>query len=255
MALIHLNFYRYFNRLPVIFSRFARAFLVSLGLTFSFAFQAVGGFLDFNVYPYLNDVDNDSAFTLNAATKLPGRFSYFSLTNLYNQRDNGFLDDSITYYTEQNFRWQVAEDSPLDLTLQMNFRTGKDNNRHRLGVRWRLNNTSWFKDFFDSINLRYAVNLHAIQFDHEDGHVWQIEHAFLMKFPSISERLYLSGFIDHTFNQQRPGHLPTNPIVAEFQLGLLLVDKLFFVSEYRINQYRRNDVNNLAVGLQYKITW
>ena len=43
------------------------------------------GFLDFNVYPYPTDVENDSVFTLNTFSKLPNRFSYFSLLNLINQ--------------------------------------------------------------------------------------------------------------------------------------------------------------------------
>jgi len=213
------------------------------------------GFLDFNVYPELTDVDTDSVFTLNTAAKLPNRFSYFSLLNLYNQSSDDSLKETTSYYTEQNIRWQIAEDSPLDLTLQMNFRTGNDNDRHRLGFRWRLNNTSYLQDAFKAMNLNYSLNFHVVQFDNEDADVWQIEHVFMMKFPYISERLYLSGFADHTFNQDLSEQLPSSPIVGEVQMGLRLYENLYFVSEYRLNQYRRSDVNNLAIGLQYKMIW
>ncbi|NQZ09030.1 MAG: hypothetical protein HRT35_17885 [Algicola sp.] len=229
--------------------------MVFLSLLGSSNARAGGGFFDFNFYPYLSDVDTDSAFTLNIAKKLPKRFSYFSLTNVYSTTGDDYLSDSLLYYTEQNLRWQVADDSPFDLTLQMNFRSGSKNNRHRLGVRWRLNNTPALAPFFKSLNLSYSINLHAIQFDHEDATVWQMEHVLMMKFPSISNRLYLAAFLDHTFNQNLPSGMPKNPIVAEMQLGVRLVDSLYFISEFRLNQYRRSDVNNLAIGLQYKKAW
>ncbi|WDD97804.1 hypothetical protein [Thalassomonas actiniarum] len=214
-----------------------------------------GGFLDFNLYPHLTDVDTDSVFTLNAAAKLGQRFSYFSLLNLYSQEGSDSLGDADAFYTEQNIRWQIRENSPLDLTLQMNLRTGEDNDRHRLGIRWRLSDTSFLQAFFKSIHLRYAINLHAVQFDHEDPYIWQLEHSFMMKFPYISNRLYLAGFADHIFNQDLPSTIPANPVVLEAQLGYRLVENFFIVSEYRLNQYRRSDVNNLAIGLQYKFIW
>jgi hypothetical protein len=52
-----------------------------------------------------------------------------------------------------------------------------------------------------------------------------------------------------------PSGMPKNPVVAEIQLGVLLVENLYFISEYRLNQYRRSDVNNLAIGLEYKKAW
>ena len=217
--------------------------------------NSLGGFLDFNLYPYLADVDSDNSMTINAASKLNGGFSYFSLTNFSNQSGVGELQDTTAYYTEQNIRWQVAKDSPFDLTLQMNFRSGEDNDRHRLGVRWRMNQTSQFKSFFDNLNLKYSVNLHAIQFDHENGHVWQLEHVFNLKLPSISEKLYIAGFIDHTFNQTLSADFPDNPIVGEVQIGYEVFKYFYIVGEYRVNEYRRSDVNNFAAGIQYKMVW
>ncbi len=50
------------------------------------AAESAGGFLDFNFYPYVK-VEGDNVFTMNVFAKLPGRFSYFSLSNFGNQID------------------------------------------------------------------------------------------------------------------------------------------------------------------------
>ena len=213
------------------------------------------GFIDLNVYGYLSDIDADSVVTINTAASLPNRFSYFSLTNFINQPNKDELADSTAYYTEQNIRWQISNESPLDLTTQFNFCTGQDNDRHRLGIRWRLNDTSWLKRVFSTIHLNWAINFHAYQWDSEPGHVWQIEHTYRMTFPYLSNRLYLAGFIDHTFNQDLPDNYPSSPVVWETQLGFELFDNFYAITEYRVNEYNRNDVNNLAAGIQYLIKW
>lgn len=231
---------------------FFAIFLMSSTHLFASSKNSQGGMLDFNVYPYLADVANDSAFTLNIANKFNQRTSYFSLLNLVQANDGS---DTVQYYTEQNLRWKVGDDSPLDLTLQLNFRSGDNNDRHRLGVRWRLSDTQALTSFFKQINFTYAINFHLIQFDHQPGNVWQMEHAFRLTFPYWTDKLYLGGFADHTFNEQLPETFPNNPIVAEIQLGYQIIENLYAVAEYRINQYRRSDVNNLALGIEYKILW
>ena len=213
------------------------------------------GMIDFNVYPYLSDVDDDNSVTINLAAKLKHRFSYFSLTNFGNQSDRSELSDSTSYYTEQNIRWAVSDQLPLDLTVQMNFRTGDDNDRHRLGLRWRLDDTVALTSIFDAVHLKYSINWHAVQFDDQDKHVWQLEHVFKLTFPYLTDRLYLAGFIDHTFNEKLNDNIPSNPVVAEVQLGYRVIENFFLVTEYRINQYRRSDVNNLAIGIQYTVNW
>lgn len=214
-----------------------------------------GGFIDINLYPYLSDVDNDNTITLNIGAKLKNRFSYFSLTNFGNETGTSALSDINSFYTEQNVRWQISEKSPLDLTLQMNFRSGEDNDRHRLGFRWRLNDTEMLSTTFKAINLSWSINFHVIQLDSVPEHVWQMEHVFRMTLPTLTKRLYLAGFIDHTFNENLPDNYPTNPMVAEVQLGYNIIENLFFVAEFRVNEYRRAEVNNMALGVEYLIKW
>lgn len=217
--------------------------------------NSTGGFIDFNVYPYLSDVDNDTSVTINSGAKLANRFSYFGFINMGNQAQSSELSDTSSFYSEQNLRWQIKPDSPFDLTLQLNFRTGDDNDRHRFGVRWRLNDSIFIKDFFKRNRFQYAINLHLVQFDNEPGNVWQIEHSFRKTWGTSDRTLYLSGFIDHTFNQRLPSEFPDNPIVAEAQFGVELLSDFFLVAEYRRNEYRIAQSNNWAVGAEYVITW
>ena len=213
-----------------------------------------GGVLDFNLYPYLSDASNDSVFTVNAFVKLNKGWSYFSLTNVYNQAASSELEETASYYSEQNVRWKI-KDSSFDATAQFNFRSGEDNDRYRFGIRWRLNDSAWLKPAFDALLLAWSINFHAVQIDHTDASEWQLEHAFRLTAPYISERLYLAGFIDHTFGEDLPENYPSAPIVSEIQLGFRIVENLHIITEYRINQYRREDINNVAVGLQYKMLW
>lgn len=222
---------------------------------FSESLISRSGFVDLNVYPIMSDVDSDNTITVNIASTISDRVSYFSLSNFSDQEGKSKLSGIDSYYTEQNIRWKVTPTSPLDLTLQMNFRSGSNNDRHRLGVRWRLNDTPVLSDFFRSNYLSYSINLHAIQFDHESGRVWQMEHVFRVSFPYLSERLALSGFVDHTFNQELPDGYPSRPVVGEAQLSYRLFDNLHAIAEYRLNEYRRSDVNNLALGVEYKLSW
>lgn len=234
---------------------FVSFFLVQPPLFAASSANGIGGVVDVNYYPYLSDIDNDAITTVNLSASLGQRLSYFSLSNLSNDSGSKALQDINNYFSEQNLRWQIAEGSPFDLTLQMNFRSGEDNDRYRLGVRWRLHQTSRLADFFNSLHMSYSLNLHAVQFDSEAAYVWQIEHVFRLKFPYLSDRLYLAGFLDHTFNQDLPAAFPDSPIVAEVQLGYRIYDNFHLISEYRINEYRRRDVNNFAAGLQYKFNW
>ena len=63
-----------------------------------------------------------------------------------------------------------------------------------------------------------------------------MEHVYRLSFPQLNERLYLSGFIDHTINQKSSTNVPSDPIVMETQLGFRIVENLFAVTEYRSNQ-------------------
>lgn len=234
---------------------FISFFIVSLQTVGAASKNALSAVIDFNLYPYLSDIESDTVYTLNIAANLQHGFSYFSLSNFSNQSQTGELGDINAFYTEQNIRWRMGERMPLDLTVQLNFRSGEDNDRHRLGFRWRLNDTPGLQGIFDYAHLAYSLNFHVVQFDDVDADVWQIEHVFRLSLPQISERLYLAGFIDHTFNEDLPANIPSNPIVGEAQLGVRLVENLYAVTEYRVNQYRRTDVNNIAAGLEYIIKW
>ncbi len=239
---------------PWLSARGGKRCIVLCGALLLCPWHAYGkGFLDFNLYPYLDDVESDSVFTLNIGARLSERWSYFGFINFYNQPATAELSETNSYYTEQNLRRQLVAVPSLDLSVQHNMRTGEDNDRLRFGLRWRLNDSSWFRQLFVQLNLTYSLTLHALQIDDRDESVWQLEHSWRWSSPAVSERLYLAGFIDHTFNEDLPEGFPANPMVAELQLGWRLWQQWYAVAEYRLNQYRRQDVNNLALGVEYRV--
>jgi hypothetical protein len=217
--------------------------------------NSTGGFLDFNFYPLLNEKSDGSIYTLNIGSGLPKRFSYFALVSTNNQQGRAEFEETNGFYIEQNLRWQIAENSPLDLTLQHNMRSNEDNDRLRFGFRWRLNDTELMKTFFDRVNARYSINFHLYQLDHSDDDVWQLEHVWRFYFPYLSDRLYLGGFADQSFGETIAGSDRNSHTYLETQLGYRIIENFYLVTEYRYSQYNNENPDDLAVGFEYKVNW
>ena len=207
---------------------------------------------DLNWYPYLSPVEDDTDVTLVINARLPARFSYFSFSNFADVSHSG---SASFLRSEQNLRWSVSENLPIDLNLQALLVAGDSNDALQLGIGWRASDTVALKQFFDRLNLTYRMTIHFKRFSSADNSVWQMEHFFRLTIPGISDRLYLSGFVDKTFNLGLPESFPKNPVVAEVQLGFRLVDRLYAVTEYRNNDFRLSEKQNWAVGVEYKFRW
>ena len=208
--------------------------------------------IDVNLYPYLDRVSSDTDLTVNINASLPGRFSYFSYMNFRGVTHSG----SVAFNrSEQNLRWSLSDKLPIDLNLQAILIEGDGNDVLQLGVGWRASDTRFLKSFFDRLNLSYRLTFHLKRFTSGDDSAWQMEHFFRMSFPGISERLYLSGFLDQTFDLDLPDTFPRNPIVSEVQLGFRLFDRFYAITEYRINEFRLSEKYNLALGVEYKFRW
>ncbi len=208
--------------------------------------------VDLNVYPLLDQVSSDTDMTLVINAPLPGRLSYFSFANF-----RGITHSNAASFTrsEQNLRWSVSESWPVDLNAQAIFADGSGNDLLQIGLGWRVSDTRGVDEFFDKINLLYRVTFHLKRFSAGDDDAWQMEHFFRMTFPAISRRLYLSGFLDQTFDLNLPSQFPNNPVTTEIQLGWRVLDRLYAVAEYRSNDFRFGDEKNFAVGVEYKFRW
>lgn len=208
--------------------------------------------IDASLYPYQNRVKNDVDFTTTINATLPKRFSYFSYINI-----KGVVRDGSTDFarSEQNLRYSISDKLPFDLSVQGVFAGGNGDDFHQFGLSWRIHNTPGWQEFFDRINLIYRLTFQLRRFNSNDNDAWQTEHFFRMTFPKISSRLYLSGFVDQTYNEDLPDAFPSSPIVAEIQLGTRLFDRFYAIGEYRINQKRLGDEHNVAVGVEYKFRW
>lgn len=208
--------------------------------------------IDVSLYPYLDRVRDDTDLTVTINAPLPGRFSYFSFVNI-----RGVAGDGRVAFnrSEQNLRWALSENSPIDLNFQALLLDGGGNDFSQLGISWRVSDTRFLLGFFDRLNWTYRLTFHLKRFSSGDSDAWQMEHFFRMTFPGISERLYLIGFLDQTFALNGPASFPRRPIVSEVQLGIRMVDHLYAVTEYRINEFRVSERHNLAVGIEYKFRW
>jgi len=80
--------------------------------------NSAGGFLDFNLYPYLSDVDSDNTATINIAAKLPNRISYFSLLNISNQNSAGALEETENFYLQDQGKQMHIVDDVLFFVIE-----------------------------------------------------------------------------------------------------------------------------------------
>lgn len=207
------------------------------------------GFLDFNAY---HDTRGFNVLTINILAKLPHRFQYFSLTNYQSKKKTTDLE---TFYAEHNVRWGIGDEVPLDLTYQYVVRKGPGNDDHRLGLRWRLNNSPGLESFFEKINMTYSFNPMFLQFREKTRTkvMSTVEHVYKIKIlpKKLKNRIYIGGFIDQHF-VYNSGRLSFN-WVSEHQLGFRILDQFFAVAEYRINTSLESDKVGLGYGLEYKV--
>lgn len=208
--------------------------------------------VEVSLYPYMDPVKTDTDLSATVTAALSGRFSYFSFFNYRGVLSPG----GVTFdRTEQNLRFSLSDRVPIDLNLQAVLVGGNADDHVQLGIGWRVNDTVWLKDIFERLSLTYRLTFHLTQMSTADQSFWQMEHNFRMSFPRISERLYLSGFLDHTFGLERNDNLPKHPVVTEIQFGVRLFARLYAVTEYRINDYRPAEPHNIGVGFEYKFRW
>ena len=205
-----------------------------------------------NLYPYLDPVENDTDLTLVINARLPARFSYFSFLNFQGLMSEGDFEFGRS---EQNLRWALSDKLPLDLNLQAIIVEGSGNDVTQFGIGWRVHNTPGLGDFLSRINLIYRITFQLKRFSSGDDDAWQMEHYFKLRFPGLSDRLYLSGFIDQTFDLDMPDEFPDVLIVAEVQGGVRIWKNFYAVVEYRNNDFRLGNESNLAAGIEYKYTW
>jgi hypothetical protein len=207
---------------------------------------------ELSLYPYLDRVDTDTDVTLTVNARLSKRLSYFSYQNFVGVVNSG---DARFGRSEQNLRWALSENLPLDFNLQSVIVKGNGNDQWQLGIGWRLHDTGFLKEYFDRLNLFYRITFQFKRFASSNEDAMLMEHFFKMRFPKESERFYISGFLDHNFNTDLPPAISNNPIVTEIQFGTRVFGDLFAVAEYRINQFRPSEIHNFALGVEYSFRW
>ena len=210
--------------------------------------------LDASLYPYQHRVDNDVDFTFMLNGNLPGRFSYFSFTNLKGIATTG---SARFDRSEQNLRIRIVDGMPFDVNLQALFIDGDGNDFYQAGLGWRINDTPSWEGFFDRIHFIWRATFHLKRWGTSNAaaDAWALEHFYRLTIPQWSDRFYLSGFHETTYNLDVPAGAAKRPVVTETQIGWRFWKDFHLVAEYRRNDFRVGDEHNLAVGLEFKARW
>ncbi len=211
------------------------------------------GFMDANVYYDTREV---STFTLNYLAILNKRLVYFAFIN-YQQGAIAKvkkLDDFDFFYSEHNLTYTPFLKIPIDINVQTVFIGGSGNDKLRFAPSWRVHNTPFLDKVCKKLNLSYGINFHILQFGYHpplDDFTWQMEHFYRFSIlPKLTgNRIYLSGFADHTM-----GGDIAKGLVTEHQLGIRLFDEFHAVAEYRYFSYFPEPYREgLALGLEYVV--
>ena len=103
--------------------------------------------------------------------------------------------------------------------------------------------------------MSYALNPMLIDFrkSTEVKYMTAIEHVYRINvLPKVfKNRVYLGGFADQNFIYNN--NKLSFKWVSEHQLGIRVLDQLYLVLEYRINDFLPTDNYGLGYGLEYKI--
>lgn len=228
------------------------ALLLAIGATSAHADGPPRFSIDTSLYPYLDPVKNDTDLTIVINARFPARISYFSYMNYRGLVSDGDFSFSRS---EQNLRWALSDKLPLDLNLQAIIVDGSGNDVTQLGIGWRVHHTAGLREFMSRINMIYRITFQLKRFSSGDDNGWQMEHFFKLRFPGVSDRLYLSGFVDQTFDLDLPDAFPDVIVVTEVQGGVRVWKDLYAVVEYRHNDFRLGNESNLAAGIEYKLAW
>jgi len=210
------------------------------------------GFIDANGY---YDTRDWSTFTLNYLAILNKRLVYFAFIN-YQQGslDPTKIDDFDSYYSEHNLTYTPFMKIPIDINVQFVSIAGAGNDKIRFAPSWRVHNTPILDKLCKAVNLTYGINFHVIQLGYDpplDDFTWQMEHFYKFNIlPTLTHnRLYLSGFADHTM-----GGPIAKGLVMEHQVGVRLVDQFYAVCEYRHFSYFPDKYKDgFGLGVEYLI--
>ncbi len=237
----------------------------------------------FDVAGYYDSRGNTD-FALSAFVMMPAGFSYFGFVTLQNESKNTLVDQN-SYFSQQHLFYAPSQSFPVDVTGHFEFMSGNDNDAIRLGARWRVTDTSFFKDAASKIRLTYGIGLYPLVFDYvkEKSYRSFIGHAYFIDIKP--GRVFLSGFADHamalvkgapagastppgmTTPAPAPapgGNMMTAPapsgglkhmIVTEHQLGIRLFAGLHAVVEGRHNPYLERKKTGFGFGLQYIVNF
>jgi len=210
------------------------------------------GFIDVNAY---YDTRDASTLTINYLAVINDKLSYFSFIN-FDQSffKEGEKTDFSSYYSEHNLTYFPIKNLPIGINTQAVLISGVKNDKLRFAPTWNVSDTPGISKFFKSIGLSWGINFHVLQLQpktESDGMFFQMEHFYRWNIlgKKLNNRLYLSGFADHTLSGKN-----AKGLVTEHQLGYRVSNGFYIVAEYRhFSYFPKKYRDGLGLGLEYEI--
>ncbi len=209
--------------------------------------RASSGLIDINYY---YDSRAYTTLTINTLANLSHRLQYFSLVDFGGSPKTAKELDVSSFYTEQNLRYQVYENSPWSLSSQWVAQSNQRNDLLRAGILTNFSELKFTQPFLNGTTNFISINLFPLQIDHMDGFNWQIEYFYRFQIlPSFfRNHVYLSGFADQNISDR-----VDSTWIVENQIGIRFYDNFYVVAEHRFNGSLENDATGLGLGLEYTI--
>ncbi|EKD50406.1 MAG: hypothetical protein ACD_62C00547G0006 [uncultured bacterium] len=208
---------------------------------------------------YTYDTRDMNRLALDTNIQLPYRFSYYSYFNFNSQMAvDGANFEIDNFYSEHNLWWNPYEPIPVDLALQYVIAQGAGNDMLQLGLRWRLSDTVWIKNYCEMIHLTLSSQVHPLQTDLDASAGWgfSFEHRWSLQIlpERFSKRFVMSGFLDHYLNYGGPANGNHHSFVVENELAVRVWGNFSALAAYRFSDYDVRQ-HGLAFGAKYVVNF
>ena len=195
-----------------------------------YAFDSRG----FNVFHYMGH------------TPLPFGFNVWGFIDIEGDDLPGAnREDLSRYFLEIDLKRKLWDTGGV--IAEVNDLHGDGNAIGRFGVFWKPD-TEWLspEDGFLSGKLHFAIKFFPVETDGQGG---QFSFNYNKNFDGVlGGRFSAGGFFDFNYDIGATGF---DSIVSEHQLRVRVAEGLHFVTEFRVNEFLRNDFG-ISHGLQYR---
>ena len=190
---------------------------------------------------YQFDTRNFNTLNVMGFSDLPGGFAISGFTDFEGAKNSDSRSyDLVTHFTEIDLRTSAWHG--VALISELNSATGSDNDLGRFGLFYKPELV-----LLKELNLFLFFKGFPVETDGEGG---QVNFTWNKNFPNIfAGRFSLGGFFDLNLES---GPDSSSHIISDTQFRLRLIENLYFLVEYRHNDFLSSDKKHgVGIGIKY----